>query len=181
MPEYNIVIGNRPYKVGLVKKESEGLFEARINDRPVELTLERDEDTPSSLTLTIAEKRYRVELDSIDQRTPLTVKVNNTPFTVQLQEPAKRIASPPTMPTVAKTGKRRKAITEGAVIAPMAGKIVSVNVQKGDAVNVGDTVCILEAMKMENELRAPKEGVIKKVHVSAGSNVEREEILMEIA
>lgn len=94
MPEYNIVIGNRPYKVGLVKKEREGLFEARINDKPVEVTLEKDEDTLSSLTLTIAEKQYRVELDSIDKRTPLTVKVNNTPFTVQLQEPAKRIALP---------------------------------------------------------------------------------------
>jgi hypothetical protein len=100
VPEYNIVIGNRPYKVRLVKREREGLFEARINDKSVELTLEKNEDTLYSLTLTIAEKQYRVELDSIDKRTPLTVKVNNTPFTVRLQEPAKRIASPPTMPTV---------------------------------------------------------------------------------
>jgi biotin carboxyl carrier protein len=180
VPEYNIVIGNRPYKVGLIKKEREGLFEAKINDKPVELTLEKNEDTLSSLTLTIAEKQYRVELDSIDKRTPLTVKVNNTPFTVQLQEPAKRIASPPTMPTVAKPGKREKATTEGAVVAPMAGKIVSVNVQKGDAVNVGDTVCILEAMKMENEITAPKAGAVEEVHVAEGTPVNEGDLLVLI-
>jgi glutaconyl-CoA decarboxylase len=85
------------------------------------------------------------------------------------------------MPTVAKTGKRQKTtIDEGAVVAPMAGKIVSVNVQKGDAVKVGDVVCILEAMKMENEITAPKAGAIEEVHVAEGIPVNEGDLLVLI-
>lgn len=62
----------------------------------------------------------------------------------------------------------------------MAGKIVSVNVQKGDAVNVGDTVCILEAMKMENEITAPKAGAVEEVHVAEGTPVNEGDLLVLI-
>jgi biotin carboxyl carrier protein len=44
----------------------------------------------------------------------------------------------------------------------------------------GQVVCVLEAMKMENELKAPKSGTVKKVHVQPGANVEKGDILVEI-
>jgi acetyl-CoA/propionyl-CoA carboxylase biotin carboxyl carrier protein len=59
----------------------------------------------------------------------------------------------------------------GQVIVPMQGTIVKVLVAVGDVVEVGQTVCLLEAMKMENAVAAEKEGVVKEVRVSAGDSV----------
>jgi acetyl-CoA/propionyl-CoA carboxylase biotin carboxyl carrier protein len=59
----------------------------------------------------------------------------------------------------------------GTVGAPMQGTIVKVNVEVGQSVEAGDTVCILEAMKMENTVLASKAGVIKSISVKAGDAV----------
>jgi acetyl-CoA/propionyl-CoA carboxylase biotin carboxyl carrier protein len=59
----------------------------------------------------------------------------------------------------------------GDVMVPMQGTIVKVLVAVGDRVEVGQTICLLEAMKMENAVNAEKEGVIKEVRVSAGASV----------
>ena len=59
----------------------------------------------------------------------------------------------------------------GDVTVPMQGTIVKVLVAVGDAVEVGQTICLLEAMKMENAVNAEKDGVIKEVRVSAGASV----------
>ena len=59
----------------------------------------------------------------------------------------------------------------GQVTVPMQGTIVKVLVSVGDVVEVGQAVCLLEAMKMENAVAAEKDGVIKEVRVSAGDSV----------
>ncbi len=69
---------------------------------------------------------------------------------------------------------------EGAVLAPMPGKIVSLMVKKGDSVKEGQVVAILEAMKMENEIHASKDGVVVDVRVSKGANVNRGDVLLVI-
>jgi acetyl/propionyl-CoA carboxylase alpha subunit len=69
---------------------------------------------------------------------------------------------------------------EGAVTAIMPGKIIRVLVAEGDQVTEGDVVCILEAMKMENELKAPKTGVVEKLYVQPGQDVETGAVLAEI-
>jgi len=68
----------------------------------------------------------------------------------------------------------------GAVTAIMPGKIVDLRVQPGDKVKKGDVVAVLEAMKMENELRATKDGTIRAVHVQVGDDVEQHQVLVEI-
>ena len=71
--------------------------------------------------------------------------------------------------------KRPKAAASGAgsgtVAVPMQGTIVKVLVAVGDAVEVGQTVCVLEAMKMENNVNAEKAGTVKEVRVQAGASV----------
>lgn len=63
---------------------------------------------------------------------------------------------------------------------PMPGKIVSVAVNEGDEVKAGQVLVILEAMKMQNEIAAPASGVVKKVHVKPGQNVEGKDVLVEL-
>ncbi|NHJ12963.1 MAG: acetyl-CoA carboxylase biotin carboxyl carrier protein subunit [Candidatus Thorarchaeota archaeon] len=62
----------------------------------------------------------------------------------------------------------------------MPGKITEVHVRVGDKVTSGQTVCILEAMKMFNELRAPSHGTVKEVNIEPGSNVTPDTLLILI-
>jgi biotin carboxyl carrier protein len=61
----------------------------------------------------------------------------------------------------------------------MPGLIVSVNVQPGDVVAKGDSILILEAMKMENNIKSPGEGTIKAIKIGKGDRVEKNQILIE--
>ncbi len=73
-----------------------------------------------------------------------------------------------------------KASGPAPVVAPMPGLIVRVNVAVGDAVQVGQGLVVMEAMKMENELRAASSGVVKAVHATPGKAVEKGAILVEL-
>ena len=81
--------------------------------------------------------------------------------------------------------KRPKAAASGAgsgtVAVPMQGTIVKVLVAAGDAVEVGQTVCVLEAMKMENNVNAEKAGTVTEVKVSAGDSVGPGDVIAVIA
>jgi biotin carboxyl carrier protein len=68
----------------------------------------------------------------------------------------------------------------GAVLAIMPGKIVRVMVELGQQVEEGEPVCVLEAMKMENELHARQGGVVRAVHVKPGDDVEKDQVLVEM-
>ena len=73
-------------------------------------------------------------------------------------------AAAPAAPAVTGAGE--------AVTAPMPGNILKVNVNTGDAVKAGTVLCVLEAMKMENEIMAPKDGTVTQVLVQKGSTVD---------
>jgi biotin carboxyl carrier protein len=66
------------------------------------------------------------------------------------------------------------------VTAPMPGQIRAVNVHEGEAVTKGQTLLVLEAMKMEIRIHAPQAGVVKKLFLKQGQTVEREQILIEL-
>jgi acetyl-CoA/propionyl-CoA carboxylase, biotin carboxylase, biotin carboxyl carrier protein len=68
----------------------------------------------------------------------------------------------------------------GVVTVPMQGTIVKVSVVEGQSVEAGDTVVILEAMKMENSVNAEKSGVVKKIHVATGASVSAGDVVVEI-
>lgn len=71
------------------------------------------------------------------------------------------------------TGQGRKPAVGGVVKAPMPGLVVRVEVSEGQVVEVGEGLVVVEAMKMENELRALSRGVVEQIHVSAGQRVEK--------
>lgn len=68
----------------------------------------------------------------------------------------------------------------GELTAPMPGQVRAVNVGEGDTVTKGQTLLLLEAMKMEIKVQAPRNGVVKKLFVQPGQTVEREQILVDI-
>jgi len=71
------------------------------------------------------------------------------------------------------TGQGRKVVAGGVVKAPMPGLVVRVEVTPGEVVEVGRALVVVEAMKMENELRASHRAIVEQIHVSAGDRVEK--------
>jgi acetyl-CoA/propionyl-CoA carboxylase, biotin carboxylase, biotin carboxyl carrier protein len=78
------------------------------------------------------------------------------------------------------TGASSRAAGTGAVTVPMQGTIVKVLVSEGDEVEAGQTVCVLEAMKMENNIAADKSGTVKEVKVTAGQSVGSGDVVVVI-
>jgi biotin carboxyl carrier protein len=72
-------------------------------------------------------------------------------------------------------------IKANSIKAPMPGIILSVNVEENQEVTEGETLLILEAMKMENAISAPKSGFIKSIYAKSGETVEKGALLIEMA
>ena len=69
---------------------------------------------------------------------------------------------------------------DGAVRSPLPGVVLSIDVGVGDRVAAGSRVCVLEAMKMEQELTAPRDGRVKAVRVQKGQNVLIDQMILEL-
>lgn len=107
------------------------------------------------------------------------VTVNGNKYEVEVEEiggsvSAAPAAAPVVAPAPAPVAAPKATGTAGSVKleAPMPGTVLKINVKVGDTVKQGDTVLILEAMKMENEIAAPADGVIASINVSQGATVE---------
>lgn len=126
--------------------------------------------------------KYSVEVGDIQGNT-VHVEVNGVSYTVELnpQDAVKAVASAPTIKKGApapRTASGEEVVTRpqasstpGAVKSPLPGTIMSFSKNVGDTVALGDTVCVLEAMKMENDIHSDKAGVVKKILVNVGDAV----------
>ncbi|ENZ77065.1 acetyl-CoA carboxylase biotin carboxyl carrier protein subunit, partial [Caulobacter vibrioides] len=74
---------------------------------------------------------------------------------------------------------KQAADTSKLVLSPMPGLVVSMDVAPGQLVREGEVVCVLEAMKMQNIIRAERDGTVKAVNAKAGDPVAADEILVE--
>ncbi len=105
------------------------------------------------------------------------ITVNDKTYVVKVKEVAEG-----TVPTqVSQAPVQQSAPVSGSgekVTSPMPGNILSVNVKVGDKVTKGSLLCVLEAMKMENEIVAPSDGVITAINVNKGDQVESGTLLI---
>ena len=99
----------------------------------------------------------------------------SAPMTPVFTAPAAPVAAPatPVAPKAAPAGNAGA----NKVIAPMPGTILDVKVSVGQSVKKGDVICVLEAMKMENDIPAPCDGVIASVNVQKGASVSANDVI----
>ncbi len=119
-------------------------------------------------------KKYKINVNG--QSYEVEVEEISGEITPIVSAPAPKASAPkasaPKIP-VASTGGEE-------INAPMPGKILQLKVKEGDSVSEGDTLLILEAMKMENEIFANTSGSIKKINVSANDMVDTGDVLLII-
>jgi biotin carboxyl carrier protein len=174
-----ITIDGKSYQVEVTECPVGSPFKVKVNNKTREVLLEQELDQ-KNFTLKIDKESYLVELPTLQSRSPFSVKVNNMPFTAEIKSSTPRISVASAHPVLIDTPRLSKVTVEGAVVAPMAGKIVGVKVKKGEQVKTGTVLCVLEAMKMENEIAAPKSGVVHEILVQEGKAVNEGDALVVI-
>ena len=137
---------------------------------------------------------YEVEIQDIEGNIA-NVTVNGIPFEVEMKQPVKagkqkvklseerRVKSEESNSSSASAASTSSAPTAGVgkpVVAPLPGTINEIKVKVGDKVNAGDTVVILEAMKMQNNIEAETSGTITSINVNKGDAVMEGDTLVTI-
>ncbi|RXQ96174.1 biotin/lipoyl-binding protein [Ancylomarina salipaludis] len=133
---------------------------------------------------TIRGQEFDVDIKEIEG-TNAQIEVNGTVYDVEIEAKEKVSKTPQLIrkPVINKPGEGQiKKSTGGiSVKAPLPGTIIKVNVAVGDSINAGDTLLIMEAMKMENNVLAEKAGTVKSIKVNVGDSVLQDDVLIELA
>jgi biotin carboxyl carrier protein len=157
-------------KRSVISIEPEGL---RVEDRePIPAELSEIEGTPVRL-LKIGNDVHRVVMERREGRGRYTLWVDGYRFDAEALDERTRAIRELSAQNAASSGP-------APIKAPMPGLIVRVNVQVGDSVEAGQGVVVMEAMKMENELRAIASGNVKSVEVAPGQAVEKGALLVSL-
>ena len=144
----------------------------RVDGELVQAHLSGVEGTPIHL-LTLGSAIHRIAVRRGDGRGRYSLWTDGYRFEVEALDDRTRAIRD-------LTGKDGRAVGPRPLVAPMPGLIVRVNVRVGDAVQAGQGLVVMEAMKMENELRASAAGTVTGVRAVAGTAVEKGAVLVEL-
>jgi biotin carboxyl carrier protein len=158
---YDIAIDGKHYRLDLEQRD--GRWSCRVDGREVEVdaVLAR----PNVLSLRIGNKAYEVKCERVgdDQH----VWVGSARFAAEVRDPRSL------------RSRTRAADEHGPkkLTAPMPGKVVRVLVSEGSEVEAGGGILVVEAMKMQNEVKSPKKGTVQKILVKEGAAVNAGDVL----
>jgi biotin carboxyl carrier protein len=159
-----VTIDDRTYQVELKPAARPGeSYEAVVDGEVVPVTMPRPTATVAEMEwLIIGDRPYEIVADPNLQ----WLNAYDGLHTVEVQDSSQRVSRP-------RSG-------DGRVKAPIPGLITRVLVEPGATVQAGQALVILEAMKMENEIRAPFDGVVSSLAVGGGETVVRNQVLAEV-
>ncbi len=144
--------------------------------------------------LKVGEQWYTVAVGDVS-RSPVEVSVDGETYYVEVDPSAAPAGAPP--PARGRRGRRPPSRTAPALPrvggpassfdpsdkmlrAPMPGRVISIRVRPGDRVAAGDEVCVVEAMKMEQSIRAAQDGLVKQIFVQPMDSVGANDALIEL-
>ena len=161
---YVATLGDQEFRVEI--REEDGAFSVRLGEREIPV----DVLSLGSGLYSLLIKGFSFEVDVMEGEESLIVMVRGQAFPVSVHDGRRRLSRGVGQGA---TGAGLRRIT-----APMSGKVTRHLVRVGDKVEAGDGVIVLEAMKMENELKAPSVGAIKEIMVSEGTVVKGGDVLV---
>jgi biotin carboxyl carrier protein len=158
---YDITIDGKKYRLDL--NRADGRWSCRLDGR--EFEIDAILTRPDVLSLRIGDRAYEVKSERVSN--DLHLWIGSTCFAVEVRDPRSL------------RGRTRAGDDHGPrkITAPMPGKVVRLLVHEGDEVEPGSGVAVVEAMKMQNEIKSPKKGTIQKILVSKGAAVNAGDVL----
>jgi biotin carboxyl carrier protein len=160
---YVVCVDNREFKVDV--KHEGNRFIALLNGKKhnIEITSENVDQ----ITMIMDNTPFVIIVDSDDQ-----VVVNGESYSVSVTDESTQ--------KLIKSGPVRSHKKELVLKAVMPGLVIEVNVKEGDSVKSGDALLVIEAMKMQNEVKTPQDGLVKKILVQKGKTVNSGDTLIII-
>ncbi len=155
------------------------MYTAKVEDRIFELT-EKDISSldmipmgDGSYHLIQNGKKYTIEVVHFDERKKqLVLSINHSLFEIGLEDKYDRL--------VDQMGLSKVVVHKmDKLNAPMPGLVLDIMIKEGDEVEVGDPLLILEAMKMENVIKASGKATVKKIHIKKGDAIEKSQTLVD--
>ena len=162
---YEVSIAEKSYRVELVRTGEQ--WKCKLDGR--EMPLDVISGQNGVLSLLVQGKSYEVKQEIVGAEA--SVVVGQERFSATVRDPRSF------------RSRRRSGAGEQGVMkinAPMPGKVVRILAPVGTQVETGQSVLVIEAMKMQNELKAPKNGVVKKINVAEGAAVDAGQALAEV-
>ncbi len=160
MKRYTIAIGDKTYVIGLQQQEDERHFRVLAGGKVYDLRIVEEEESDMEIP-TVEVVEARKEKPAIAHKPPELL-------------PRARKSEPPEMPS--SPPPEEEIPTE--LRAPMPGAIIEVSTTPGARVQRGDQLFVLEAMKMKNPIRSPRDGVVGEIFVHEGQNVNFDDLLL---
>lgn len=165
MNEYIVSINNRKYSVNI---NNDGVVE--LNGKKIKVELSQINN--SALILKLDDNPFEIVFNKLDNGS-YELLLEGWYFKASVKTKLQEIASE----------LMKNKLQESHKVdfkAPMPGLVLKIKKQKGDLVKIGEPLIILEAMKMENELRSTTEGTITSINVTEGMSVEKDAIILTI-
>lgn len=172
-------INDKPYEIEATPL-GDGTYSVTVNGRSFETELTSTDSETAEVN--VAGTPHKIELDGASSSGAFEASANGKQVRVESARPLAQRRAPSKRASADQAAPQPAAAEHvpGAVVAPMPGTVVAIDKQVGDAVENGDRIMTIEAMKMENEIRAEKSGKIKEIRVSVGSSVLAKEVLAVI-
>ncbi len=161
--EYKFNFLEKTHKINIEEKDE--LLKILINNEK-EYNISEVETESNLISFKKKGKIYNIFYSSEKDKTFLSIDGEN--YTLELEKD---------ISTKSKSGKQEKG---DSVSSPMPGLLVKIPVSVGDEVKSGDTLAIVEAMKMQNELPSPRDGTIKKINGEEGEQVDALQVIVEL-
>jgi biotin carboxyl carrier protein len=164
---YDVIVGEHTHRLELQKRE--GSWLAKIDDH--EMEVDAVLTARDVISILIGGKAYEVKREtSLAGETHMIV--GSARYAVQVSDP--RSLQTRRSAAAGKSGPQN-------LTAPMPGKIVRLLVAEGQEVEAGTGLVVIEAMKMQNELKSPKKGLVQKIVVAEGGNVNAGDVLVIVS
>jgi len=176
---HEFLVNKKPHRVRVLERNG-NTFLIEINEKTVTVKL-KNQNQGKTAIMEINGRSFKAKVEK-NQRNILQIKIGKKTFEVQRQPIVPKETAVRLEPAATITRKPAISMTieKDAVVAPIAGRIVLLKASVGKKVEKGECICVLEAMKMENEIAAPKAGLVKEVRVSKGAIVNRGDVLAVI-
>ena len=164
---YDITIDGKPHKVELERLEASGRWRCRLDGEEIDVDVVQT--TPGVLSLLIHGKSIEVQRERMEgeEDRDLRLAIRGRRFAAEVRDPR------------ALRSRRADAESQGPkkVTAPMPGKVIRRLVEEGQQVESGAALIVIEAMKMQNEIKSPKAGTVRQLSIAEGAAVNAGDVL----